>query len=268
MLVRKLNHAWRWLGTAFSFFIFGVGGICLPLLVFPTLYLLPGSSDVREQRAQKVIHKTFRFYIRLMRFLGVLDYKIEAPERLVNAKLILANHPSLIDVVFLIAMVPNANCVVKSRLLKNPFMRGPIKAAGYIINDEAAEDVITAARDAFNKQHALIVFPEGTRTTPNTPLAMKRGAANIAIRAQADITPVLIGCTPTTLTKQDKWYQVPETKVHFWMKVQDEIKIAPYIETDNPSRSARNLTKDLTHYFTEELSRYERHKTGTETADY
>lgn len=255
-MLTRMNHYWRWLGTAFSFFIFGVGGIFLPLVVFPVLYLLPGSTHQREQRAQKVIHKTFRFYIRLMRFLGVLTYSISDIDKLSRAKLILANHPSLIDVVFLIAMVPNANCVVKGRLLRNPAMRGPIKAAGYIIND-SAEGVIDAANEAFQKGHALIVFPEGTRTTPDADLKLKRGAANIAVRTRADMTPVLIGCTPTTLTKQDKWYQVPDRKVHFRMKVQDIIPISPYLEAESPSVAARILTKDLTHYFTEELSRYE-----------
>lgn len=268
MIGQKIDHAWRWVGTALSFMFFGIGGLCLPFLIFPALYLLPGDSRIRERRAQKTIHSSFRFFIRMMRFLGVLDYEVNAPERLRNARLILANHPSLIDVVFLIAMVPNANCVVKGRLLKNPVMRGPIKAAGYIINDAPPEEVIMAANEAFDKQHALIVFPEGTRTTPDSSLALKRGAANIAIRTRSDITPVVIGCTPTTLTKQDKWYQVPKRKVHFWVNVQEAIEITPYAEMKNPSRAARILTQDLTHYFTEELSKYERYKTGTETADY
>jgi len=253
-MLARLNHYWRWSGTAFSFFIFGVGGVLLPLFVFPVLYLLPGGNLRREQRAQKVIHKTFRFYIRLMRFLGVLTYSISDIEKLRSARLVLANHPSLIDVVFLIAMIPNANCVVKGRLLHNPAMRGPIKAAGYIIND-SAEGVIDAANEAFQKGHALIVFPEGTRTTPDSGIRLKRGAANIAVRTGADITPVLIECTPTTLTKQDKWYQVPRRKVHFRMKVQDVFPIAPYLDAESPSVAARTLTKDLTHYFTEELSR-------------
>jgi 1-acyl-sn-glycerol-3-phosphate acyltransferase len=203
-----------------------------------------------------VIHKVFRFYIRLMRFLGVLTYDVSGLEKLKDARLILANHPSLIDVVFLIAMVPNANCVVKGRLARNPVMRGPINGAGYIVND-TAEDVVDAAKSVFDKGHALIVFPEGTRTTPDEDIILKRGAANIAVRAQSDITPVLIGCTPTTLTKQDKWYQVPSRRVHFWMKVQDQIEIAPYLDERNPSVAARSLTQYLTGYFSKELSKHE-----------
>ncbi|MEH6579252.1 MAG: lysophospholipid acyltransferase family protein [Amphritea sp.] len=256
MLVAKLNHGWRWMGTALSFFIFGLGGILLPILVVPVLYLLPGDQLSREQRAQKVIHFAFRIYIGIMKFLGVLTYQISGLEKLQGAKLILANHPSLIDVIFLIAMVPNASCVVKGKLVRNPFMRGPIKAAGYIINDNAS-DVIAAAGETFRKGHALIVFPEGTRTTPTQMLQLKRGAANVAVRAEADITPVLIECSPTTLTKSDRWYQVPDKRVHFRLQVKDQIDVGQYLNNVSPSKGARMLTSDLSNYFNKELGQYE-----------
>lgn len=225
--IAKSLYIWRWFATAFSFFMFGVGGALIPLIVVPILYCLPGDQERREQRGQKFIHHSFRFFIRMMRFLGVLTYEVNDVERLKQAKLILSNHPSLLDVVFLISFVPNANCVVKGGLMRNPFMRGPIKAAGYIINDGDADDVIIAANNAFDKGHAMIVFPEGTRTTSEQLIQLKRGAANIAIRTEVDITPVLISCAPTTLTKSDKWYQIPDTRMHFQIKVKEQIEIAP-----------------------------------------
>ena len=72
--------------------------------------------------------------------------------------LILANHPSLIDVVFLISFVRHADCIVKAALAHNPFMRGPIRAAGFITNGDGAgllEDCVKSLRGGNN----LIVFP-------------------------------------------------------------------------------------------------------------
>jgi len=123
-LLRKINHAWRWFGTAFSFFMFGVGGVILLLVVMPLLNLLTGNGERREKWAQNLIHIIFRMFIGLMKGLGVLSYRISGLENLQGAKLVLANHPSLIDVVFLIAMMPNANCIVKGRLTRNLFTRG------------------------------------------------------------------------------------------------------------------------------------------------
>lgn len=253
MIVAKLKFSWRWCATAFSFFMFGVGGVLIPLIVVPVMYLLPGDHLVRERRGQKFIHLSFRGFIEMMRFLGVLTYNVSKLENLRGAKLILANHPSLLDVVFLISLVPNANCVVKAGLIKNPFMRGPIKAAGYIINDGDAGDVIVAAADAFDKGHALIIFPEGTRTTPLQLIQLKRGAANVAIRTNVDITPVLITCDPTTLTKSDRWYQIPKSRMHFEIKIKEKIAVAPYLSDLNHTKGARALTQDLTTYFNKKV---------------
>jgi len=256
-LVEKIKYGWRWFATAFSFFSFGVGGILIPIFVVPVLYLLPGDQLLRERRGQKFIHHSFRFFIGMMKFMGVLTYDVSDIEKLKDAKLILANHPSLLDVVFLISFVPNANCVVKSKLVQNPVMMGPLKAAGYIVNDEAADDVIVAAAEAFEKGHALIVFPEGTRTTPSEPMQLKRGAANIAIRTEMDITPVLIECVPTTLTKADRWYQIPYKRMHFRIQVKEQIEIDKYLGDLSPTKAARMLTTDLRHYFLQELRLHE-----------
>ena len=251
-MLAKIEYAWRWLGTAFSFLVFGVGGVVLPIIMVPILYCLPGDELTRERRAQRTINQLFRMYIHLMRFLGVLTYQIDGVEKLKEARLILANHPSLLDVVFLISMVPNASCVVKGKLTRNYFTRGAIKAAGYIINEEA-DDVIKAAARVFESGQVLIVFPEGTRTTPSKMLQFKRGGANIAVRTDSDITPVLIYCTPTTLTKSERWYQIPDKRMHFQILVRDQIAVDGYVNNPRPSIGARKLTDDLTEYFNREL---------------
>ncbi len=119
-----INHGWRWVGTALSFMVFGIGGVLLPLIVVPVLYIVYRDVHARQSAAKRFIHYSFRFYVGMMRWLGVLDYQMEDVGKLKGAQLVLANHPSLIDVIFLIALIPNANCVVKGRLVQNPFTRG------------------------------------------------------------------------------------------------------------------------------------------------
>ena len=255
-MLARLDHAWRWFGTAFSFLLFGIGGLLVPLIVVPLFYCLPGDESIRARRVRHCFHLIFRLYIDTMRFLGVLSYRIEGVEKLRGARLILANHPSLLDVVFLISMVPNASCVVKGKLQRNFFTRWAVKAAGYIMNEEAG-DVIDAARRVIDDGQTLIIFPEGTRTTPSEKIQFKRGAANVAIRTGSDITPVLIYCTPTTLTRNEPWYQVPDQRMHFWILVQDPLGIDLYLQDSAPSRGSRKLTIDLVDYFNRELETHE-----------
>jgi len=253
--INWISYCCRWIGTALSFSLFGLGGILIPLVGMPIIYLMPGDQSRREIRAKRLIQVSFQAFIGFMKFFGVLTYRIEGLDKLENASLVLANHPTLIDVIFLISLIPNANCVVKGKLVSNPFTRGPIKAAGYIINDEA-KDIIDAAGKAFARGQVLIVFPEGTRTTPDEPLKFKRGAANIAIRTGTDITPVMIDCSPLSLTKNAPWYRIPPKSMHFQISVRENFEINQYAENVPPSLGARMLSRDLCEYFSKELEVY------------
>jgi 1-acyl-sn-glycerol-3-phosphate acyltransferase len=123
--------------------------------------------------------------------------------------------------------------------------------------NEEAGDVIDAAKRVIEDGQTLIIFPEGTRTTPSEGIRFKRGAANVAIRTGSDITPVLIYCTPTTLTRNESWYQVPDRRMHFRILVQDPLGIDLYLKDSVPSRGSRKLTVDLIDYFNRELETHE-----------
>jgi 1-acyl-sn-glycerol-3-phosphate acyltransferase len=252
-MLARIEFSWRWLSTAFSYLMFGLGGLVFTIFAVPVLFCLPGGKQLRARRAQKTLHCLFRAYVRMMSFLGVVTYQVEDIEKLRGSRLIIANHPSLLDVVFLISMVPNACCVVKGKLTRNFFTRGPIKTSGYIMNEEAA-DVIDAAACAMDDGQTLIIFPEGTRTDPaRESLHFRRGAANVAIRTGSAITPVLIYCAPAGLTKKQRWYQVPEKRMHLRFLVMDQYSIDQYLKDPRPSRGARNLSADLLNYFSREL---------------
>lgn len=250
-LDRTLGRAWRVLATAIAFGSFGLGGVMLWLLFFPALNLLVRDPTRRQPLARQAVHRLFALFIGWMRVLGLISYDIQGRERLHRGGLlILANHPTLIDVVFLIALVRNADCVVKSTLARNPFTRGPVHATGYICNNSGAE-LLQSCMDSLKASGNLIIFPEGTRTRPGEPMKMQRGAAQIATRAGQDITPVTIRCTPPGLTKGQPWWQVASQRLHFSLCVGEDIPVAPFLASANgePALAARRLTDHLTDYF-------------------
>lgn len=164
---------WRLIATGLSFTLFGLGGLCLRVVVFPLLALLPGDAAAHRCRARKTISRLFWLFVQFMYRSGVLTYEVEGAERLGRpGQLVIANHPSLIDVVVLIALIRDANCVVKQSLWENPFTRGPIRAAQYISNNGSAE-MLDEAADALQQGQTLIIFPEGTR--PGAAVSPRRG---------------------------------------------------------------------------------------------
>lgn len=256
-MLSRLNRAWRLIATAICYSIFGIGGAICPWLAMPFLYLYPGTRAQKQRRVRRLVHCIFKCFIYLMRGLGVLTWQHQHLERLQRpGLLVVANHPTLVDVVFLVAFMPHADCVVKGALRKNPAMRGFVSLSGFIANDNG-DTLISGAKQTLDAGSALIIFPEGTRTEPNhsekpARLKFQRGAANIAIRARRDITPVTITCQPATLSKQHKWYYVPPKKVLMRFTVHPDIAIEPYTHAP-ASTASRQLTRDLEDYFTQTL---------------
>lgn len=253
--MRKLHHLYRIAATGFCFLCFGLGALVLSLLVFPLQRLLISDTEQRKIRARQTVHNTFSLFIGLMKVTGVFNFDFTAKTQLQQSRgnIIIANHPSLIDVVALIAMTPQADCVVKAQLFKNPFMRGVINSTGYISNsdpDKLLDDCAASLAQGNN----LIIFPEGTRSKPKQPLHFQRGAANIALRAQRPYLALQISCNPSTLTKEEQWYDVPNSKPTLAIHFLKHINIDDYIHLSSPSLAARQLTRDLQLFYQQTLS--------------
>jgi 1-acyl-sn-glycerol-3-phosphate acyltransferase len=189
-------------------------------------------------------------------FLRVIEFNTEGRERLLGCrgKLIIANHPSLLDVVLLLSIMPRAQCVVKHQLWNSRILGGVMRAAGYIRNDLDSEALIAQCQDVLREEENIILFPEGTRSQPGRPLKFKRGFANIATLTGADLQLVTITCRPTTLTKGEHWYQIPEQRAKFDLSVHNQIDVKEYTRREPRPLAARRLTRDLEQYYVGKLS--------------
>lgn len=255
-MLERLDHGWRIVATGFCFLSFGLSGLLLRMLVLPVMTVAVRKPGRRHQVGKLIIHHAFRLFAGLMQAVGVLRVEFRNPERLAReGLLVVANHPSLIDVIFIIAQLRRADCVVKSSLAENPFTGGPVRAAGYLFN-RSGPGLVASCIDSVKSGNNLVIFPEGTRTVPGMPPKLQRGMANIAVRGDIDLTPIVIHCRPATLTKGAKWYHVPRRQVHYVIEVQKDIEIAPFLrEHADEAQAARALTRFMTDYFAQETHR-------------
>lgn len=252
--MRTFNYYWRLLATAISFTSFGIGGVLLWLVVFPLLALWPSRHEQRIARSQRMVHYTFYLFIGLMHRLGVMTYEIDGLEKLNRpGQLVIANHPTLVDVVFLLSRIRQASCIVKASLWRNPAMRGPILNAGYISNADS-EAMINQCAAWLQSGGAMIIFPEGTRSVPGQAYRFQRGAAAIALQANTIVTPVTLTCTPSTLTKGLPWYRIPARRFHLQMRVGEDLALDEFRQLQPRSIAVRRLTKHFQDYFTRQLA--------------
>ncbi|MGJ8667962.1 MAG: lysophospholipid acyltransferase family protein [Oceanococcus sp.] len=250
---RPFNRVWRIFGTGLSFALFGLGGLLIGVVLYPLLRLLIWDQVRRKRTMQYVIHRGFGFFAGFMAFVGVISHEVIGREKLQQSgQLIIANHPTLIDVVLLIAQIPRSNCVVKQSLFINPFTRGPVMSAGYVANNDTT-DLVDRCLQVLKNGESLVVFPEGTRTTPGQRSHFRRGIANIALRAGVPLRPVIIDCQPSTLTKGLPWYSVPQRQSHITLRVEEPIDTHKFAqEHANLNLAARALTEHLQEYLWEQ----------------
>jgi 1-acyl-sn-glycerol-3-phosphate acyltransferase len=250
------DRLYRTCATALCFGVFGLGGVLLVVLAIPLLLLVPGRSR-RQALGRFLVRQLFRFFVGLMRATGVLTLEVHGEERLRGGShFILANHPSLIDIVILMSLVDRPDCIVKSTLWRNPFTWGGVHVAGFIDND-LGPGLIEAAIASVRRGNDLIVFPEGTRTSPGVAPRFLRGSANIAVRGDIDILPVIITVSEPTLTKGYPWHRVPRRRPHFAVHVLPTLCMHALLAPDGAKvRQARWLTAWLEKFFAREFERY------------
>ena len=253
--MQRLDYIWRLFGTGLAFTAFGIGGLFLSLTVFPLINLFVRDREKRAAWAQRVVHGTFRLHRNFMIVMGVIEWETHNAEALASDEgvLVVANHPTLLDVVLLMSLMKRSQCIVKAGVARNPFMRGVVAATGYIRNDDDPERLVADCVAALEAGNKLIVFPEGSRTVPSAPVKLQRGVANIAIRGRIPIRLVTIRCEPPALMKGQKWYEIPSRRMHFTITVHGLVETGPYIGESVPSIAARRLNGDLAEWLTGEI---------------
>ncbi|WP_153912385.1 lysophospholipid acyltransferase family protein [Shewanella sp. TC10] len=247
----------RWIGGVMCYVVFGLGGLLSSLTVLPVLRFWPGSKQQRIARVQKAVHIMFKGFVWMLTFTGLIKVHSQHTQALTNAKgvIVIANHPTLIDVVVLISLMPNAGCIVKQSLWRNPFIRGVLSSAGYIPN-RGADLLLADCQQVLNRQTNLIIFPEGTRTVVGSKFnPFARGAANIAIRTRTDIIPVMLHVDVAGLTKQQPWYEPPRQTVNMSVEIGAAFDHLRYdTSQSSDAKMARVLTRELEQLYSQQIT--------------
>lgn len=243
----RVRHGLRRAGSGFLFATFGVGALGIACIAFPVLAWRRQGVE-RALSAQRLIHRSFAAFIRLGCALRLFELHESGTDALRSSPgLVVANHPTLLDVVFLISRMPQADCIVKEGLWRNPFLRHVVSIADYIPS-VSGPSVLDTCVERLRAGRAVIVFPEGTRSPEHGLRPFKRGAAHIALRSGARVTPVRISCAPPALKKGQPWWDVPSRALVYTLDAGPPLcvdSLLPGVERDDASRAARTLTEAL-----------------------
>lgn len=244
----RLRYMPRWLRIVFTAFAFAVffGGTSILGIAAGLYYRFRRVRPEDRWRFTRSLNTSLRLFAGFMRELGLIDYWHPRlpPGWEGRAFVMVANHPTLIDVVLLLGSFPELSCVVKASWYRS-FLMGPMLAKteyvpgpGY---EEAAEDddlpVVRRMEEKLRQGIPVLVFPEGTRSRANQLRRFRRGGIEAAVRAGVPILPLFIANDHAFLMKGIPFWKVPERTCDF------EFEWFEPIET--VGRDSREITREL-----------------------
>src|ERR1700712_5697106 len=179
MFFRSVYHLFAYYLTLLLF-----GGFGLILSLFSFVAGVVPRTERTERFFQRLIHRNFALFHWWCEFLRLVYVRYQGFEKLPDGGLVLAaNHPALIDITCLLARMPEAVCIFKPAIRRNPVLGAAARRAGYLGSD-GGPDLVRGAVEKTPAGQPLVVFPEGTRKPRGeTLLPFKPGFVLIARRA-------------------------------------------------------------------------------------
>ena len=241
----SLPTCWRYLkqiSCVFSFFAIG-------LVVSPFCALLSRcfGDQIPPAVGQRLIRGLFKGWLQVSSRLGIFDISFPDADKLRNlrATVLAPNHPSLIDAVILLSIVPNTVCIMRASLIESPFLGGAARLAGFVPNDKGPA-LIRHGIDKIRAGENLLIFPEGTRTVAQAINSFKHGFALIAKKTDAPIQTVFIEREGRYLSKGIALLSFARPPFRFRLHLGELFCAAP-------DESAQQLSARLERYFREHL---------------
>lgn len=207
----------RTLLTAGAFAAFYCGAAIFSWIWLPLVARGGVSRADQALRSQALVRQAFILFHDFMRVGRLLDFDprrvdLRLPE---GPCVVIANHPTLVDVTALIAAGGPMCAVVKPELSNSVAFGRLLRHCWHIEStgedDLGASPVVDEAITRLKAGLRILIFPEGTRSPERGLRRFRRGAFEIAARAGVPVVPLLLGCDPPILSKLAPWHRTPET---------------------------------------------------------
>ena len=213
-----LSQPLAWLALQLQLGLLGLMSISWNLAALVLYPLLPRATGLRVGRA--MIARGYGAFWRIARAIGMLRLDASALDVLSEERglIVVANHPSMLDALMLVARLPRSACIMKASLARNPLLGPGARLARYIRNDSAYGMIHRAVAD-LREGGQLVLFPEGTRTTRAPINAFHPSFTLIARHAHVPIQAVFIDTDSPYLGKGWPLWRLPPLPIRFTVRL-------------------------------------------------
>lgn len=216
--------------------------------IFALWCALPTRDPARRaRRLRAVVSAAFRSMHAFLRWTRIVDFdpSLHAARVPTGPCVLVANHPTLMDISALLAADSNLVFPVKPSLFNNfwarPLLRqaGPFEGAGQ--DPLRVARMIEAAVERLAAGQRVIIFPEGTRSPERGLHPFGRVAFEIAERAAVPLVPLVIRCEPRFLGKTSGFANPPVDLPRLWIEVLEPIDPGSPERAGSSSRRLRDI---------------------------
>ena len=173
--------------------------LCYGCLFGILIRLIPGNKSSREAWFHRVICKSMRADIN--HIWGVSNFvRNEHGEDFSRGSIIVCNHQSILDPVYLLALDPHILVMVGGKVWKNPIVHWMFKFSRFFNANEPLESLKDDIAKAVADGYSVVVFPEGQRNEEEIT-RFHQGAFYLAQEIGADILPMYIHGTSHVMPK-------------------------------------------------------------------
>jgi len=228
----RIRHVLRVTLTAIAFSSFFLGAALLGSVILQLVHLWPGGTlTKRQRRCQRLVRASWVLFHDWIRWLGLVDLHRESHALDLRAPaIVIANHPTLIDITALTVAVGPACIVAKKALFSNLLVGPLLRACGHIavgLPGDSTGSAVDQAEARLRAGHVVILFPEGTRSPMGGLGRFRLGAFELARRTGLPILPVRITAEPPALWKGLPWYAIPRQPVDFRLQALPTLLVDP-----------------------------------------
>lgn len=165
-------------------------------LAYSLIYLL--MAWLPYPRRYRIARQWGRTNVNALRVLCGLRLNVEGPEHIPDQpSLVFAKHQSTYEILALMMLLGPTAWVAKKELLRIPVFGWAFSRSKPITIDRKAgrsaiEQLVAQGQQALDEGRNILIFPEGTRMAPGSPLNYRIGGAVLAARTGYPVVPVAV----------------------------------------------------------------------------
>ena len=247
----------RGMCVAFAIAVFWLGGFLLAWLVVPWVLIRERDPLARRRTMQSYVAAAWRWFLGMLELTTLYRARYAGGDLPPGPCVVIANHPSLLDVTALIARMPHLCCVVKSSLVDSPLVGRLLRSCGHVSAGDGSlmsgKTVLDSLSERLAEGFSVLIFPEGTRSPARGIHKLRRGAFEVAQRAGVPLVPLFLRCDPPALGKGTPVWRHPlrcptltvHTDAAISMNERDPALVCREVRADFAARLAEPVSEEV-----------------------